>query len=300
MPYVFMKVKAMAAVTMHLGEIGQQLRAFRLESGMRADEIATRLGVSRAALYRYEKGEVIKLDTVQRLAELLKISPLTLLGVGFDYYNCPNRFFEKLTALESDVLQSLQICDPICYQVTSPAYDVILQEAHTSLPEQKENAAPAILTQANRRALYNQRKPSIISMLPEGLVVEFLRQGVGAHVPMSETLRQKARQVAVQEIRNIITLMDSVPMGLQFSVIPENMTVTPCIYMRKSEQVVVAINPFRSDCCPAYTSGVAMITASPEAVLTHQRMLESLWQTSLKGQDAMERLKTLVAQHGAV
>lgn len=53
---------------MHLGEIGQQLRAFRLESGMRADEIAARLGVSRAALYRYEKGEVIKLDTVQRLA----------------------------------------------------------------------------------------------------------------------------------------------------------------------------------------------------------------------------------------
>ncbi|OAG76850.1 Repressor [Acetobacter malorum] len=89
------KVKTMTAVTMHLGEIGQQLRAFRLESGMRADEIAARLGVSRAALYRYEKGEVIKLDTVQRLAELLNISPLTLLGVGFEYYSKPDKFFSE-------------------------------------------------------------------------------------------------------------------------------------------------------------------------------------------------------------
>ena len=47
---------------MRFAEIGQQLRAYRLESGLRAEEIAARLGVSRAALYRYEKGEVIKLD----------------------------------------------------------------------------------------------------------------------------------------------------------------------------------------------------------------------------------------------
>src|SRR5438270_445026 len=55
---------------MRFTEIGQQLRAYRLESGLRAEEIAARLGVSRAALYRYEKGEVIKLDTIQRLLEV--------------------------------------------------------------------------------------------------------------------------------------------------------------------------------------------------------------------------------------
>ena len=71
---------------MRFNEIGQQLRAYRMESGLKAEEISARLGVSRAALYRYEKGEVIKLDTVQRLAELLKISPLALLGVGVEYY----------------------------------------------------------------------------------------------------------------------------------------------------------------------------------------------------------------------
>ena len=54
-------------MSMRFTEIGQQLRAYRLESGLRAEEIAARLGVSRAALYRYEKGEVIKLDTIKRL-----------------------------------------------------------------------------------------------------------------------------------------------------------------------------------------------------------------------------------------
>jgi transcriptional regulator with XRE-family HTH domain len=33
---------------MKFADIGQQLRAYRMESGMRAEEIAARLGVSRA------------------------------------------------------------------------------------------------------------------------------------------------------------------------------------------------------------------------------------------------------------
>ena len=82
-------------MSMRFTEIGQQLRAYRLESGLRAEEIAARLGVSRAALYRYEKGEVIKLDTIKRLAELLKISPLSLLGIGVEYYNRPIGYFER-------------------------------------------------------------------------------------------------------------------------------------------------------------------------------------------------------------
>ena len=80
-------------MSMRFTEIGQQLRAYRLESGLRAEEIAARLGVSRAALYRYEKGEVIKLDTIKRLAELLKISPLSLLGIGVEYLQPADRLF---------------------------------------------------------------------------------------------------------------------------------------------------------------------------------------------------------------
>src|ERR1700712_2288773 len=94
---------------MRFTEIGQQLRAYRLESGLRAEEIAARLGVSRAALYRYEKGEVIKLDTVKRLAELLKISPLSLLGIGVEYYNRPVGYFERVRQTEETADQILHV-----------------------------------------------------------------------------------------------------------------------------------------------------------------------------------------------
>ena len=82
-----------------------------------------RLGVSRAALYRYEKGEVIKLDTVKRLAELLKISPLSLLGIGVEYYNRPVGYFERVRQTEETADQILQVFGPLCYLTTSEAYD---------------------------------------------------------------------------------------------------------------------------------------------------------------------------------
>src|SRR5487761_964369 len=108
---------------MRFDEIGHQLRAFRMESGLRAEEIAARLGVSRAALYRYEKGEVIKLDTVKRLAELLKISPLSLLGIGVEYYSRPIGYFERVRQLEETAEQMLLVDGPLCYLTTSPGFD---------------------------------------------------------------------------------------------------------------------------------------------------------------------------------
>mgnify|MGYP003338183816 CR=1 FL=1 len=102
----------------------------------RAEEIAARLGVSRAALYRYEKGEVIKLDTIKRLAELLKISPLSLLGIGVEYYNRPIGYFERIRQTEETADQILQLFGSICYLTTSDAYDSALSEVFDEAAEQ--------------------------------------------------------------------------------------------------------------------------------------------------------------------
>ena len=71
--------------TFRYDEIGQRLRAFRLASGLSADEIRKRIGISRTALYRFEKGELVKIETLEKLAELLDVSIPTLLGVGIEY-----------------------------------------------------------------------------------------------------------------------------------------------------------------------------------------------------------------------
>ena len=113
---------------MRFAEIGQQLRAYRLESGLRAEEIAARLGVSRAALYRYEKGEVIKLDTVKRLAELLKVSPLSLLGIGVEYYSRSVGYFERIRQVEESADQVLQAYGAGLYLTTSEAFDAAMAD----------------------------------------------------------------------------------------------------------------------------------------------------------------------------
>ena len=50
-------------------EIGARLRAYRLGKGISPEDLADRIGISRAALYRAEKGEIRKIDTLTSIAE---------------------------------------------------------------------------------------------------------------------------------------------------------------------------------------------------------------------------------------
>jgi transcriptional regulator with XRE-family HTH domain len=83
-------------MTFRYDEIGNRLKAYRLGSNLSADEIANQLGISRTALYRFEKGELAKIETLERLAELLGVSIPTLLGVGIEYVPSAVSYFERL------------------------------------------------------------------------------------------------------------------------------------------------------------------------------------------------------------
>ena len=84
-------------------DIGNRLKAFRLGSGLSADEIANRLGISRTALYRFEKGELAKIETLEKLAELLVVSVPTLLGVGVEYVASAVELFRAHAADRGDL-----------------------------------------------------------------------------------------------------------------------------------------------------------------------------------------------------
>ncbi len=287
---------------MRFTEIGQQLRAYRLESGLRAEEIAARLGVSRAALYRYEKGEVIKLDTIKRLAELLKISPLSLLGIGVEYYNRPVGFFERLRQVEETADQILQMEGPICYLTTSDSFDSALGEAFDEAAEQagadrvamRSMAEQVMGIQAARKRMYGMRRPSIIAMLPLPAIERFLNGGLAGTIPASERVRRICRQVAAAEVENIAQLMETEPMGLQFGLLTGNEPSTSFGVLRARDRANLAINPFRSDAHPSATTGVAMITGADEAVAAHQRVAEANWREALKGPAGAARLRSLL------
>ena len=52
-----------------LTDIGRRLKAHRIARGQTADEVAQKLGISRAAVYRIESGELVKIETLERLAQ---------------------------------------------------------------------------------------------------------------------------------------------------------------------------------------------------------------------------------------
>jgi transcriptional regulator with XRE-family HTH domain len=292
---------------MRFTEIGQQLRAYRLESGLRAEEIAARLGVSRAALYRYEKGEVIKLDTVNRLAELLKISPLSLLGIGVEYYNRPIGFFERLRQLEETADQILEVSGPLGYLFSTDALDQALADIFVELAEQAGSSRAAARTQADqvlgilgeRKRMYQMRRPGIISVVSEPALARLLEQGLGMGAPLSDRLAARGRAVARGEIENLAQLIETEPMGLQLGVLPGAEPAGTFHVLRARDRASVAMNPFRVDAVPHAQAGVAMITGAEEAVTAHQRVAEALWRDALKGGAAVQRLRQMLGRDAA-
>jgi transcriptional regulator with XRE-family HTH domain len=290
-------------MSMRFTEIGQQLRAYRLESGLRAEEIAARLGVSRAALYRYEKGEVIKLDTIKRLAELLKISPLSLLGIGVEYYNRPIGYFERVRQIEESADQILQLFGPVCYLTTSDAYDAALAEAFDETADQAgaERAAMRSMAEqvlgilAARKRMYAMRRPGIIAMVSLSSVQRLLETGIAGSLAVSDRVRRICRDVAVTEVENMAALMETEPMGLQFGLLAGAEPSSSFKILRARDRVSLAINPFFPDTHPSAHTGVAMITGADEAVAAHQRVAEASWREAVKGPTGASRLRQLMS-----
>lgn len=292
---------------MRFAEIGQQLRAYRLESGLRAEEIAARLGVSRAALYRYEKGEVIKLDTIRRLAELLKISPLSLLGIGVEYFGRPAAFQERLRQVEEQADQVLQVGGALVYPVATEAFDGALAEAWTELADASQDRLLA-RTQAEqmlgllaaRKKLQQSRKPNIIAILGEPSIARMLAEGIGPGLTLSDRSRMRCRLAARAEAEAIAEHMESVPIGLQIGLISGSEPSGAFMVLRGRDRAHVVGSAFSPDAHPGAACGVAFITAADEAVGTHQRVAEAAWRDALKGSEAAARIRALIREHGPI
>lgn len=289
-------------VTMRFSEIGEQLRAYRLESGLRAEEIAARLGVSRAALYRYEKGEVIKLDTVMRLAELLKISPLSLLGIGVEYYNRPIGYFERLRQIEEGADQIIQVGRGYTYLITTSQFDALLADvmevwsraAGATAPVAGTNSEHLLGILAARKKAYLARRPTIVTVYSIDSIEALVRHGLCRGFDLPASLRARCKQTAIYEVENLIGLMHDDPLGVQLGLLEETPIAGAFKLMRGRERAMLALSPFNADGPPDGQYGAAMVTSAEEALATHQRVVEHCWRNSLKGQAAVARLTSLI------
>ena len=113
---------------------------------------------------------------------------------------------------------------------------------------------------AARKKMFAQRRPNIICMVPLSAVRRLLDGGVAPGLPTSDRARRICRQLAEAEVNNMISLMETEPMGLQFGVLAGSEPTSFFQILRARDRVTLAINPFRPDAMPNAQTGVAMIT----------------------------------------
>lgn len=277
-------------------EIGERMKAFRLGAGLTPEQLASRAGVSRAAIYRYESGQPAKIDTLVKIADLLDVSLPTLLGAGVEYIASAISFFERMRQLEENVDQITVLFGPISYLLTTDLYDEFLPEIlKESIPTNVENYPQSIQEVdtlleilRDRKQTYRRRTPNIISLISAAELTQFLRLGfTGSYNPKGVDI-EKRREVARIEIENIVQLLRKQPIGVQLGVVVDSMPGSCLQIFKQAARKSVAVSPYRLGAFANIRLGVATISSAPDATELYQSVTNQLWTRALKGEQAAD------------
>jgi transcriptional regulator with XRE-family HTH domain len=283
-------------------DIGHRLKAFRLGSGLSADEIAARLDISRTALYRFEKGELAKIETLEKLAELLGVSVPTLLGVGVEFIGSAIAYFERMRQIEETSEHIIVLAGPISYLLASDGFDQALADIlRENIPDGAEGRARALAevdevmdVLRQRRQAYQRRRPGIVNLISAVEMQNFLRNGLVGRIDLPEKVRRERRALARAEAEHFVALMQDEPIGVQIGIVPDTLPHASFQIFRQPDRQVLALSPFRLGEEPNIRVGVAMITSAPEALALHDRMAKDLWRRASKGAAAVALMREMM------
>jgi transcriptional regulator with XRE-family HTH domain len=289
-------------MSLRFDDIGNRLKAFRLGSGLSAEEIAQKLGISRTALYRFEKGEVAKIETLENLAELLKVSVPTLLGVGVEYVASAVSYFERMRQIEETAEHIIVLAGPISYVLASDGFDHALGEIlRESLPDGVGKREPALAqidelmeVLRQRKETYRRRQPAIVNLISASEMERFLRNGLVGKIDLPDKLRRERRALALAEAAHFTALMENEPIGVQIGIVLDTLPHTSFQIFRQPDRQILALSPFRLGEEPNIRVGVAMITSAPEALALHEKMARDLWASALKGPAAVRFMRAMM------
>jgi transcriptional regulator with XRE-family HTH domain len=281
-------------------DIGNRLKAFRLASKLSADEIASRLGISRTALYRYEKGDVAKIESLESLSDLLDVSVPTLLGVGVEYISSAVAFFERLRQIEEDVQHIVVLAGSISFLLASDDYQQTLEQVLIeSAPDGGEELVARIMPiLARRKETYIARSPGILNLISGAEIDRLLRNGLVGRPDLSDEIRRDRRALARAEAEHLCAVMEQEPIGVQIGIIPGTLPHSSFQIFRQPDRKILAMSPYRLGEQPNVSGGIAMITSAPEALDLHERTVDDMWRRALKGPAAADHLRRLIANAG--
>jgi len=281
--------------------LGNRLKAYRIGASLLAEDVADQLGVSRAVVYRMEKGEIVKIETLERLASLLGTSMASLLGVEVEYYSSALGLFERMRQLEVNADRILSHFEPISLLLTSENYlkylRLMLLEAAPAGAKKgtrQANIDQMLSIMAERKAYFEGRRPNILSLIGLRELERFVKTGLVGRVDLPEEVRKERVQAARNEVSRIADLMESEPMHVQIGIVDDAMPSSTFQVFVGPQRSVLAVSPFRLGELPNVRNGIATVTASPEAVRMYEEMIVRLWRESYKGKAGAQRLRRLI------
>ncbi|NKK56232.1 helix-turn-helix domain-containing protein [Rhizobium leguminosarum bv. viciae] len=296
-----MKKVPAANDSIRVSDIGARLHAYRIGRGLTPEDLAAQLGISRAALYRAEKGEIFKIETLASITNVLGVSLQSLLGIGMEYVDTAVAFFERMRQLEAESEQIIGFFGPISYLLTSSVYDEMLKEVFSDSAGNDETtvAIERLLgVLKERKEAYLRRRPLLVNLIASSDVERFLLHGLIGRHDLPAKIQENRRRMARQEALHIAHLLRSQPMGVQMCVVPQSVPSTTFQIFRQSTRSVLAISPFRLGEQPNVRVGVGLITSSPEAITLHEDIARQLWEQSLKANEAADYLDHLIDKYG--
>jgi len=289
-------------MTFRYSEIGERLKAYRMGSDMSADEIARKIGISRTALYRFEKGELAKIDTLERLAELLGVSIPTLLGVGIEYIPSAVAYFERIRQIELTTEQIVMLSGPLSFLLATDDFQNTLEEVLAeNITGTASNVArartdvPKIMEVLRvRKEQYLARRPGIVSLMSVQEIERFLDQGFVGRKGLPQDVQAKRKALARREIEHLANLAERQPIGVQIGIVPDTLPHLGFQLLRQPDRKLLVMTPFRIGVEPNVRIGVSMITSASDAVAMHEEVIDDLWRRALKGQAAANLLRQLL------
>jgi transcriptional regulator with XRE-family HTH domain len=287
-------------------EIGNRLKAYRLGSDLSADEIAQQLGISRTALYRFEKGELAKIETLERLAELLGVSIPTLLGVGIEYIPSAVTYFERMRQIEEASDQLMVLSGPISFLLASDNFEATLEEVLTENVtknvvnrERALSDVPKIMEiLRERKSTYRRRRPTIVNLMSAMEIERFLHHGLIGRSGLPEDVIMRRKALARAEIEHFIKLLEDPPIGVQVGIVTDTLPHSGFQIFRQPDRKILVLSPFRLGSEPNVRVGVAMITSASDALAFHEAAIDEMWGRALKGQIAANLVRHLLANKG--
>ncbi|MGJ3263844.1 MAG: helix-turn-helix domain-containing protein [Salinarimonas sp.] len=289
-----------------LSDVGARLRAFRMGRGLTPEDVAARIGISRAALYRAEQGQIPKIETLAGIADVLDTSLASLLGAGIEYVPTAVAFFERMRQLEEASHEVVGLFGPVSYLLTSDAYDAMLAEVLREGPRagggtgDKDGAALETLLAVlrERKAWFRAAKPAIVSLISSSDIERFLAHGAVGRYDLDAATVLRRRREARREVEHIAALVADPPANVEIGIVLEPTPATTFQIFRQPDRSVLAISPFRLGEQPNVSLGVALITSAPEPMALHEEIAARLRASALRGDAALAHLRALLARHG--